>query len=104
MIAFEIYQTDSMTIRLTVTDELTGEPLEMDGITWEAWAQSMSAAPIDAGVTVIGPGELGIRFEPESFVAQVYKLQVRGTRGNDVQTLAPEMTVTVGRSINGPAA
>lgn len=101
-LTYTIYDADSFPAKITVTDEATGEPLAMDNITWEAFAQGRATgASIPATVTVLGAGELLVRFAPDAFGTNTYEVQVRGTRGDDVQTLQPPLKVTVARSIRG---
>ena len=99
---YQIFEADSFPAKITVTDEATGEPLDMDNITWEAFAQGRATGDsLPATVTVLGAGELLVRFAPDTFGTNTYQVQVRGTRGDDVQTLQPPLTVTVSRSIRG---
>lgn len=102
MTSYAIFEADSFPVKVNVTDEETGGPLPMSGITWEAWAARNVGGPsIPATVSVIEDGVLMVRFEPDSFAAATYQIQIRGTRGADVQTLQPRLLVSVSRSIRG---
>lgn len=106
MIRFVTFEADSFPVILSIIDEATGAPLNMDGITWIALAQERGRAGnvVEGQTTVLSAGELLLRFEAEDFKtvsgrAGIYDIQVRGTRGDDVQTLRPTLRVEVGRSI-----
>ena len=102
MSSYAIFEADSFPVKVRVTDEETGEPLSMSGITWEAWAARNAGGPsIPATVNVVEDGVLMVRFEPDTFAATTYQIQIRGTRGTDVQTLQPRIMVSVSRSIRG---
>lgn len=94
------FEADSFPVRVLVRDQETGLPLVMSGISWEAWAsRNLGGTPIAATVDVVEDGVLLVRFAPNSFSPSEYKIQVRGTRGDDVQTLQPQITVNVSKSL-----
>jgi hypothetical protein len=98
--SLHVYEADSVPVLWTVTDEATEAPLATAEVSWVGYAQRRgSNVAIPASITVIGPGELLVRFEPETFTPAIYEIQVRGTRGDDVQTLIPPLRVTASRSI-----
>jgi len=87
-----IYAKDSLTFLVTVTDEDTGQPLDLAPASLELVAESRKLT-IEGTVEVEGPstaGQVACTFPKESFLGYpgTYTSHLRVTIGTEVQTVA----------------
>jgi anthranilate/para-aminobenzoate synthase component I len=97
------FETDSVSILVTVTDESTGSALNLTGGSVEAVAKSRTTT-IEATASIVSAeaGTIRVSFSPDTFDQGVWQIQVRVTLGDEVQTVVSR-TITVSGSIRAVA-
>lgn len=96
----ESFETDSLSVRVPVTVDPGGAPLDLSGATVEASAERNGIAAIAATCIIehAAGGIVRVQFPPETFAREVYVLHLRVRIGADVQTVLSE-TIRVRKSV-----
>ena len=94
------FETDSLSVRVPITVEPGGGPLDLSGASVEAAAERHEGLPVTAACTIedAANGIVRVQVSPASFERELYVLQLRVTIGSEVQTVLSE-TIRARKSV-----
>jgi hypothetical protein len=98
------YEADTLSIRIPVTKEGSGQPLDLTGADIKVIAQRSGRPSIQGSVWVEEPesGVLIASFQPETFTPANYVFQCRITTGGVTQTVV-NTQIRASKSLRVPA-
>jgi hypothetical protein len=100
----QTFEADTVSIRIPVTVQATGQPLDLTGAEIEVIAQRSGRTALE-GVALVSDPPTGVvvaQFEPETFAPATYMFQCRITKDGMTQTVV-NTQIRAAKSLRKPA-
>jgi hypothetical protein len=100
----QTFEADTVSIKIPVTVQSTGNPMDLTGVNIEVIAQRSGRTAVEGEALVADPssGIVVAQFDPETFAPATYMFQCRITKDGMTQTVV-NTQIRAAKSLRKPA-